>query len=276
MNKKEKVGKDMNYKILFSDMDHTLLNDDLEISTENKKTIKKLVKNGIPFVFCTGRGIYGVEKYIEELDLKEGYVICQNGGTVYQLPKVELVKVKSFPVEILHPVLKAAKKRDIDIQLYYDRILMAEKMTDRIERYVKTMGTDITLIPDALKYQGNLTKCLLNAPIEKLLDLKEEIETSIVGKVNMYFSNKEFLEFTALDATKGKSMVSLAEELGIKREEVIAIGDSENDISMLQEAGLGIAVFNAVEKVKQSADIVVPYSCNEDVVAKVIKDYFKI
>ena len=157
--------------------------------------------------------------------------------------------------------------------MYYDRILMAERVTERVSHYMKIMETDIIIVPDATKYQGKLTKMLLNGPREKLEKIKTMVEQGLKGKLNIFFSNTEFLEVTAIGATKGIAMLTLAKELGIAREEIIAIGDGENDISMLEEAGMGIAVANAVEIAKKAADIVTKATCDEDAIKEVIERF---
>lgn len=264
----------MNYKIIFSDMDHTLLNHNLEISEKNKKAIQQLSTKNIPFVLCTGRGIYGVEHYVKELNLTNGYVITQNGGAVYDIPNLNLIELYSFSAEEIRIALQEAQKLGIEIQLYYDRILMAERLSPRIIAYSQMMKVDITLLPNVLEYTGRLTKCLFNGPAQKLSQLKEIVTPHLEGKVNMFFSNKEYWEITALEAAKGKAVLRLAQKLGISSSSIIAMGDSENDISMLQAAGLGIAVSNAQESVKKSAHKVLDISCDEDAVAQVIEEYF--
>lgn len=256
-------------------MDHTLLNRKLEISSGNKDAIAKAMEQGIAFVLCTGRGVFGVDKYLKELDMlgKEGYVICQDGGTVYHLKNGTLLKEISFSGEDCYEVIDAAHRYGVDIQMYYDRTLMAERVTERISRYMKIMETDIVIVPDATKYRGKLTKVLLNGPREKLEQIKAEVEQGLQGKLNIFFSNIEFLEVTAIGATKGIAMLALAKDLGIKQEEIIAIGDGENDLSMLEAAGMGIAVANAVEAAKEAAKIVTKATCDEDAIKEVIEKF---
>ena len=271
-----KRGFEMKYKILFCDMDHTLLNDNLEISTGNQNAVKALLDSNKEFVVCTGRGIYGVEQYIQQLKLAGrpgGYVICQNGGTVYRLLDGKLILERSFTMDALRPAIEAAHHFGVDIQLYYDRLLMAEKMTPRIERYQNKMGTSITFVSDALEYKGKLTKCLLNGNRNKLLQLRNTLLESIEGKLNMFFSNEEFLEFTALEANKGNAMISLANELNINQQEIVAVGDSENDETMINMAGLGVAVFNAQLSIRQKADYVTEADNNHDAVKEVIEKF---
>lgn len=266
----------MAYQALFCDMDNTLLDENLDISPANKDAITALLARGKKFIICTGRGIYGVDRYIQELALsneRDGYVICQNGGTVYRLSDEKLVLERSFDIEALYPAIRAAQKFGVDIQLYYDRILMAEKITERIERYRSKMGTTITMLPNALEYTGKLTKCLLNGTRRQLHYVRNMVEDEIKGKLNMYFSDEEFLEFTALDANKGNAMLALASELSLNKKEIIALGDSENDESMIKMAGLGIAVRNAQRHTKQIAGYVTEADNTQDAVKEVIEKF---
>lgn len=265
----------MAFKMLFTDMDNTLLNSELEISQGNREAIAKAMTQGIQFVLCTGRGVFGVDKYLKELELigKEGYVICQDGGTVYDLKDGKLKKECSFFAKDCYAVIESAHRYGVDIQMYYDRILMAERVTERVSHYMKVMETNIVIVPDAMQYQGKLTKMLLNGSRDKLLRIKEEVENSLRGKLNIFFSNKEFLEVTALEATKGVAMLSLAKELGINKEEIIAVGDGENDLTMLEMAGMGVAVANAVEKAKKKANYVTNATCDEDALKEIIEKF---
>lgn len=88
----------MGYKMVFSDMDGTLLWKGVRVSVENSAAIRKAVDKGVEFVICTGRGVFGVEKHLQELHLlgKKGYVICQNGAAVYDLRDMHLVLKSSF------------------------------------------------------------------------------------------------------------------------------------------------------------------------------------
>ena len=88
----------MGYKMVFSDMDGTLLWKGVRVSVENSAAIRKAVDKGVEFVICTGRGVFGVEKHLQELHLlgKKGYVICQNGAAVYDLRDMHLVLKRSF------------------------------------------------------------------------------------------------------------------------------------------------------------------------------------
>lgn len=265
----------MAYKMIFSDMDGTLLKSVSEISEKNINTIKKAVDNGTEFIICTGRGVYGVERFLEQLQLigREGYVICQNGAAVYNLQNMELVLRHNFSAKDLRPVIECARKKDIEIYLYDDRTFLAEAETERTRKYCRVMGADMRILPDGLSYEGYFTKCLLSASHEKLQELRQEVEPLVKDKLNMFYSSSTYLEFVKKGVNKGHALEETAEKAGVPLSEVIAIGDSDNDLPMIQAAGLGVAVANAAEHVKQAADFVTHGTCEEDAVAEVIEKF---
>lgn len=262
----------MAFKMIFSDMDGTLLKNETEISLKNIERIGKAVEKGTDFVICTGRGVYGVERFLERLQLigREGFVICQNGAAVYDLKDMQLALQHPFSADILRPVVETARKMGIAVYLYDDRTFMAEKMSEEVKAYCKVMHADMRILPDGLEYEGKFTKCLLSGPFEKLDQLKKEVEPVIKENLNMFYSGPRYLEFVKKGVSKGNAMAETAAKAGVDLSEVIAIGDSDNDLSMIQKAGLGIAVANAQAHVKAAADFITQATCEEDAVAEVI------
>lgn len=119
----------MAYRMVFSDMDGTLLKSTSELSEKNIEIIGKAVDKGVEFVICTGRGVYGVERFLEKLNLigRPGYVICQNGAAVYNLENMEMVLKHSFSSDDLRPVVEIAREEGVEVYLYDDRTFVAEK-----------------------------------------------------------------------------------------------------------------------------------------------------
>ncbi len=265
----------MTYRMIFSDMDGTLLKNDMEISEKNINTIKKATQKGVEFVICTGRGVYGVERFLKQLDLfgKKGYVICQNGAAVYDLENMNMVVKHAFSANKLRPVVEAARRLGIDIYLYDDRTFLTEKITTEAKNYCKVMGADMRILEDGLSYEGHFTKCLLSAKTELLEQLRTEITPLTTETFNIFYSGPYYLEIVKKGVSKGNALVETAQKAGIALSEVIAVGDSENDLSMIQKAGLGIAVGNAVEDVKKAANVVMQETCAEDAVAALIEKF---
>lgn len=265
----------MTYKMIFSDMDGTLLKSVSEISEKNIEMIQKAVDKGTEFIICTGRGVYGVERFLKQLQLtgRKGYVICQNGAAVYNLENMELILRHNFSAADLRPVVECARRKGIEVYLYDDRTFLAEAETERTRKYCQVMGADMRILPDGLSYDGYFTKCLLSASYEKLQELRQEVEPLVKDKLNMFYSSPNYLEFVKKGVNKGRALEETAEKAGVPLTEVIAIGDSDNDLPMIQAAGLGVAVANAAEHIKKAADFITTRTCEEDAVAEVIEKF---
>lgn len=265
----------MGYKMVFSDMDGTLLWKGERISVENSTAIRKAVDKGVEFVICTGRGVFGVERFLKELGLtgRKGYVICQNGAAVYDLRDMRLVLRQSFAPSLIAPVVKIARELGLEIYYYDDRRFMAERFTERVERYTKVMGTELRILTDPMDYDGEFTKCLFSGPGEKLLKLKKMALPLVGEQGNLFFSSDVYMEFVRKEVSKGNALAATAKEAGVDLKDVIAIGDSDNDLSMIQRAGLGVAMKNGEEHVKAAADYVTERACDEHGVAEVIEKF---
>ncbi len=265
----------MEYRMIFSDMDGTLLKGTSELTDGNRKSICRAVAAGVDFVICTGRGIYGVERFLQQLNLigTKGFVICQNGAAVYDLHTMEMVQKHTFSAQELEPVVTAARRLGIAVYLYDDRTFLAEADTDEVRRYCNIMHTDMRILEDGLTYAGRFTKCLLSGANDRLVRLRAETAEAVMGKLDSFYSSPTYLEFVKTGINKGRALLETAAIAGVSPKQVIAIGDSENDLSMLRAAGLGIAVANAQEDVKQAADFVTRMDCTQDAVAEVIETF---
>lgn len=265
----------MDYKMIFSDMDGTLLKNDIEISVKNKEAILKAVAKGVDFVLCTGRGVFGVEGTLKELGLigRKGYVICQNGGAVYDLTDMSLLIRRSFSPRIYAPFATMARGLGLELYYYDDRKFMTETVTARAEKYCEIMGTDMMIMEDPSTYKGEFTKCLLTGKKEDLLLVQAEIKRFAGEELEVFFSSDIFMEVVKKGVSKGNSLEETAEKAGVSVDEVIAIGDSDNDLSMILRAGLGVAVANAEQAIKDAADYITQSRCEEDAVAEVIEKF---
>lgn len=272
---KWKKGDYMNYKMIFSDMDGTLLKSDIEISEKNKSAIKMAVEKGVQFVICTGRGVFGVEPYLRQLGLvgQEGYAICQNGGAVYDLRDMSLAIRESFSPEIFKPIVYYARELGLELYYYDDRTFIAERESERVKNYCKVMGSSVKLMEEPLTHPGEFTKCLVTGDREKLLLVQKMIMETAGDALDCFFSSPIFMEVVKKGVSKGKIMEITAKKAGIPLEEVIAVGDSHNDISMITKAGMGIAVANAEEEVKKVANFITKNSCEQDAIAEVIETF---
>lgn len=265
----------MGYKMVFSDMDGTLLRSGTEISTENKDAIRRALEKGVEFVLCTGRGIFGVERFLKELDLigRRGYVICQNGATVYDLLTMRLAIRRSFPPEAFTETAQAARELGLALYYYDDRTFLTERPSPQVEKYCQVMRTKMNILKAPEDYDGEFTKCLASGSRERLVRLREQMRPKLEGKLDTFFSSEIYLEFVRHGVNKGNALADTAEKAGIPLSDVIAIGDSDNDRPMILCAGLGVAVRNAEEEVKAAADYVTLRTCEENAVAEVLEKF---
>lgn len=263
------------YRMIFSDMDGTLLKNATEISEKNVETIGKAVACGIDFVICTGRGVYGVEKFLDQLHLmgRPGYVICQNGAAVYRLEDMQMILKHSFSADVLRPVVETARRMGVEVYLYDDRTFLTEKVTREVQDYCRVMHADMRVLPDGLAYDGHFTKCLLSGSEKHLKAVRAAVEPLVKQELNCFYSGPEYLEFVKKGVSKGNALRETAQKAGVPLSQVIAIGDSDNDLSMIQVAGLGIAVANGQAHVKAAADYITETTCQQDAVADVIQRF---
>ncbi|MEA4816114.1 MAG: Cof-type HAD-IIB family hydrolase [Lachnospiraceae bacterium] len=264
----------MSYKILFTDIDDTLLKNDLTISDENTAAIKKAVSRGKKIVICSGRGIFGIKKYIDALEIgNEGYVICLNGGAVYDCKTMEVISENFLPKDCVKTICGLGLEFDIPTQGYYRDKLYIEKLTEVAKQYIERMGIEAVFVPSLANYNASLSKILFTWDHKKLTGICERLMPKIGGRVNMTFSKPEYLEFTSKEATKGNAAANLCRMLGIPLNEAIAIGDGQNDKSMIMRVGLGVAVANASQELKDAADYITENTNETHAVKEVIEKF---
>lgn len=266
----------MGYKMVFSDMDGTLLWKGVRLSVENFEAIQRTVDKGVDFVICTGRGVFGVEPYLKELGMigKKGYVICQNGAAVYDLRDMSLVIKKSFSPTMIKPVTDFVRALGSVATFYYDdRNFMCEKFSAEVAEYCQTMKTKPRVIDDPMDYEGELTKCLFSGPREKLEQIKKFAKDLLGESVNLFYSSETYLELVISGVDKGSALEETAAKAGVALEETIAIGDSDNDLPMILKAGLGVAMKNGEAHVKAAAGYVTEKTAEEHGVAEVLEKF---
>ncbi len=261
----------MDYKILFLDLDNTLLSSDLSVSEINKQALKNAAEHGVRVVICTGRGIFSVKKILTELNLDEScFTICLNGGAIYKGCPPQLVRERLFESKDASIVYEVARKYGVDMQIYRDNKLIVERLSERVQGYINKLNVEYVLVDSILDFDGKISKILLNGPHDKLIKIQKELATKITGKMNSFFSSDEYLEFTGEGTTKGDAMKELADKLGVSLSQAIAVGDSFNDMSMIKSAGLGVAVRNAVQPLKNTSDYITKNTNDEGAVAEVV------
>lgn len=265
-------------KILFADLDGTLLDDEKNISEENHIAIQKMLEAGDYFVICTGRPVASGRIVAKELGLTSPgcYMICFNGAVVYDCSSDRILMQRSIPFHDVEKLFEKAKEEGIYIQTYNETDIVTLEHTKELDYY-----KDRTNI--SYKVVQNLFEALSNEPQKVLLiDIEH---TGILEKfqnenanwanehMNSFFSCEEYLEYCPKNIDKGIGVSYLAEFLNIPMENTFAVGDERNDIPMLQAAHTGVAMLNSRNEVKEKADVITTKDNNHSAIAELIHTY---
>lgn len=227
MNKKES-----NIKLIALDMDGTLLNENHQVTNENRQAIKQAEQKGIHVVLSTGRSLRTARDYVLSLELSS-YLVTVNGGEIWG-PNGELVEVNPVDTEQIKWMYELSKKHNAGFWV-----------TSREEVWRNNLPEDL-FSQRWLKFGFEIEED----------EIRERVLTELKAKDLFEISNSspKNIEVNALGINKAKGLQKVCELLGITMENVMAIGDSLNDIAMITEAGLGIAMGNAQAVVKEAAD----------------------
>lgn len=268
------------YKLIASDLDETLLNDEHEVCQRNIEAIKKASALGIKFVPATGRGYRSIESTLKALDLydKENeYVISFNGSAVTMNKGNKTMFFDSLPFDKANELFEYGLTKDVCIHVYTaDTVYVYNLNEDERNRFIHQKNEFVEIKEPSIKFLENtpVVKVLYeNVDVPYLMSFEADMSPITNGSVSVSYSSNRYMELNKLGVNKGKAMLDLAEMLGIKREEVIAVGDNYNDMSMLVEAGLGVAANNAVDDVKKACGYVCKNDNNEGVLAEIIERF---
>lgn len=271
----------MKYKLICIDMDGTLLSDDHSVCERNLKAIKAATKKNVKIAITTGRIFASAKHYSDIIGVKTP-VICSNGAYIRER---ELDKVIArFPLgkESAEKVVKITNKYDIitNFNTHYSVISNKELPSNHTYRLMNAnLPNELKIkllcyedLNEAIeRYHEDILKCIcIDNDIEKIIAIKEELLK--IPDIEVVSSNFNNFEIMSKGTSKGKAVDTLAKLYNIKREEVICIGDSENDLSMIKYAGLGVVMGNAEEYMKKEADYIT-LSNNEGGVGAAIEEF---
>lgn len=265
----------MQYKLLAVDIDGTLLNNKREITVKTKKAVRQAIDRGVVFTISSGRPVQGVEMITKQLEV-DIPVITYNGAMVITGTSRNVIYSCIMREEDALLVEKLGRERNTTMAIWSDNQLFVNRMDERAAKYSQLSGTQPKLYGDIRELlEKGITKLLWYDEIERINAFEREMHEHLGSSVNFHTSQPIFLEFVDAKASKAIALEKLGEHFGIRREEMIAIGDGYNDLSMLEYAGLGVAMENAPEDIKKRADYVT-LSNEDDGVAHVIEKFILI
>ncbi|NMM65379.1 sugar-phosphatase [Clostridium sp. P21] len=263
------------YKLLALDMDGTLLNKDKTISKENFDAIENAKKRGVKVVLATGRPLKGIEKYLNQLNLitEEDYAVAFNGAVVQNTKTGEILSQTLMSMDDVKYLYDLSKKLNVNIHVSTPTSCITPKLNKYTKHEADINGLDIELLDlDNLDSNTTIIKVMFVDTDSILDNAVKQFSPEIYDKYTVVRSAPFFLEFINNKANKGVGVDILAKSLGIKREEVICMGDAGNDIHMIEYAGLGVAMGNAFPELKQIANYITKTN-EENGVAHVINKF---
>lgn len=280
-------------KLLFSDLDGTLLNDKKEITPLTRQSLDQWYAAGHKLILCSGRPLPSMLEVKKQLlsDYPGMYLIGFNGGLIYDCDAQRMIYRACLPLTQVSQILKAAADCGIHCHTYGDECILTPTDNIHLAFYRKTIHMPCHVIkhlPDAL-LDGSLTelpgtgasavegpcKCLAVEVISpaRLQQLHDRLlELPFSSDLQLLPSSKYLLEIIPSFSGKGTAVHQLCDLLGVDIRESIAAGDQVNDISMLQAAGTSIAMLNGMDTVKKAATMVTAFDNNHDGLGRLLMD----
>ncbi|KRL05672.1 Cof-type HAD-IIB family hydrolase [Liquorilactobacillus oeni] len=268
------------YRMITCDLDETLLTDEKQITVENVQAIKEALAQGVYFVPNTGRNFLTVQANLRQLGLyqrKDAYVISFNGGAIIENYHNKAMVVNEMPFDVVEVLFKLGVAAHYCVHVYtLDKLFIwnikqeeIDYLSGRINGWIDLKEPDISHLRSE-----RLVKVIFSVPeSSKRKRVKREITEKFPFSLNITFSSGRYVEFNPAAADKGQAILALGEKLGIKAEEIVAIGDNSNDLAMIRKAGLGVSVQNGLQFVKDEADYITKCDNNHSAVAEVIKKF---
>ena len=247
-----------NIKLFAVDLDGTLLNSARQVSQENLDALKKVARAGIEVVPITGRPPLGIIHKLEGFD-NYHIIAGHNGAFIYDVRKKAVLDSKVIELEYTRPVIELARSMGIYFSCHVGLDWYVEKQGDEFTAEQTTNQIVPILCDDILACAPKTAHkiCLIDMRnFDRLLEFQMEA-LKLRPNMNVMVSSNMSLEITNKDATKGAALRFIAKHLGFNREQIMAVGDSANDVTMLEYAGVSVAMANAEEQIIRIADLVV-------------------
>ena len=266
----------MKYKLLVLDVDGTLLNDEREISKRTLAALLKVQQMGVRIVLASGRSTYGLMPLAKVLELGNygGFVLSYNGCQIIKAQNGEILFERRINPEMLPYLEKKARKNGFAIFTYHDDNIITDSPDNEHIKHEAQLNNLRIIREEEFSTAIDFAPCkcmLVSDKEEALVGLEQHWKRRLAGTLDTFRSEPYFLEVVPCGVDKANTLGVLLEHLGVKREEVIAIGDGVCDVTMLQLAGMGVAMGHSQDSVKVCADYVTTSNAEDGVALAVEK-----
>lgn len=263
-------------KLIAVDVDGTLINDERKITEKTRMALIEAQKQGHKVVIASGRspkGVYDLAKELE-MDVHESYISNQNGTIITDMKTKEVVIEHHLDIELAKEILQFSESLDIDYMIYHkDKVYSNKKETYKLDEVIeKNYDVEVIIDPDlSTNLNFEPYNILFSQEPDRIVEPAKIIEEKYGSISNTMFSSPYYFELMPAGVTKGSSLVEIANYLGIDQKDIIAFGDHQNDMSMIEMAGVGIAMGNAIDELKNIADEIT-LTNNQDGIAEYLNN----
>lgn len=265
------------YSIIALDLDGTLTNSEKIITPRTFDALMKAQREGVRLVLASGRPTFGIAALANQLQLADygGYVLSYNGGRIIDWCEKTVIFSQVVDQKLVPILYDFAEKAQLPIVTYLPEAILASKNEgEYLAEEARINGMPVVVaqnfVEEAMQIAGGSTKFLIPGEPELLIQLESEMKAALSEQMEVFRSAPFFLELPPKGIDKAQSLQRLLTHLGLERESLMAFGDGFNDLSMIQFAGQGVAMSNAVEEVKSIADFVTT-SNDEDGIAHALE-----
>jgi hypothetical protein len=265
------------FRLAAIDLDDTLLSPDKSISARNIAAIRSLQSLGVRILLASGRRHENMRRYHRQLELDGPIVSCQ-GALAKDEDTGEILHRQCMPSNLAAEIVALGDRRGVTQVYYHMESTCVTQTNEWTELYGERTGTAVELIEDFGAFDGQepLKVLWVGAP-DAMQSYYEEMVQRYAGRLENVITDPEYLEFMALGVSKSLGIGAVAERYGIAQSEVLGFGDGNNDVTMLQWAGLGIAMDHGRPSALEAADVVAPAGIPEESFARgvelVIRNY---
>lgn len=271
--------KEQEIKLIAMDMDGTLLTSRKEVTQKTVKVLEEAMDRGIQIVPATGRSVNGLPK--ELTDLKRlRYCILSNGARVYDLHEQRSIYKNQFDTDQILKLLEAVKPyhafrsiaKDGKVYCYKEELYRLESfhLGEYSEEMIRASRTPVEDLKEFIQKEGGTSEKMTLFFEDQEERAKARKELTECGLYAVVASLKNNLEISLHSCNKGDALAYLMEHLDLKKENIMACGDAENDYQMIEAAGIGVVMENGSDEMKEIADYITD-DHNSDGVAKAIE-----
>lgn len=271
-----KVSEMNKEKILVLDIDGTLTNSKKEITPATKEGIQEVIRQGNHVILASGRPTPGMRRYEKELELERsgGYLLSFNGAKVIECRTGEILFQRLLPLSIIPGLYRFAKDHHCGLITYLgDEVISAFEPDEYVQLEARINNLPIRTVHNFKEFVDfDINKCLMTAPAEEAAEYEKILAERYKDVASVYRSEPFFIEIMPKNVDKATSLARMLEVMGNEQANTICCGDGFNDISMIRFGGVGVAMGNAQQAVKEAADYITGTN-DEDGLVEVMKKF---